>query len=74
MSIKNYLRVIIVFLIITPLIILSLVTINLYSEIKNKSINNLIQETTLKQFVIQTYLQRYIELLNILSANISLTN
>jgi len=74
LSIKNYLKIIIIFLIITPLLILSLVAVNLYTETKNRSINDLIQETTLKQFTIQTYLQKYTGLINLLSANISLTN
>ncbi|PMP85868.1 MAG: hypothetical protein C0174_03160 [Thermodesulfobium narugense] len=74
MSIKNYLKIIIIFLIITPLIILTLVGINLYNETRNRTINELIQETTLKQFTLQNYLKKYTNLLNILSANISLLN
>ena len=74
LSIRNYLKIIIIFLVITPLLILSLVAVNLYNETKNRSINDLIQETTLKQFRIQTYLQKYTGLINLLSANISLTN
>lgn len=74
LSIKNYLKIIIIFLVITPLLILSLVAVNLYNETKNRSINDLVQETTLKQFTIQTYLQKYAGLINLLSANISLTN
>ncbi|AEE13967.1 diguanylate cyclase with PAS/PAC sensor [Thermodesulfobium narugense DSM 14796] len=74
MSIKNYLKVIIIFLIITPLIVLTLVGTNLYNETRNRTINELIQETSLKQFTLQSYLKKYIDLLNILSANISLAN